>query len=243
MSTLIKESLEQLHKNPQFLKQYQKEDFQHYFESLIIEGDVVKLDSFLALPLHPKKAVGVHLWDKKSNSFSFYESYVVLALQHRKVNVFEYFYSQHEFSTSTILDRMCSQNNLEMIDFILTHYPPNNVVQKDYLLNSAINDGFLEQFRLLVTHHKNPINIYENNYEVFKNACSNNKNDFITIFMIDCNMKLNDYIMNWLSGDNPTETVFDFPLKLLKLREINSKLKDKLQDKKMLASKEKKIKI
>lgn len=243
MTLVIKESLEELHQNPQLFKKYKKKDFEDYFESLIIEGDVVKLDSFLALPLPPAKVVGVHVWDKKSNCFCFYEAYIALALTHYRTNVFEYFYSQKEFSSSTLLDRMCAQDNLDMIDFILTSYPPKNVSERDNLLNSAMNDGFLEQFRLLCTHDKNPINIYENNYEVFRKACVDNKTDFITIFMIDCNIQLDNKIMEWLNGENANETVFEFPLKLIKLRELNTKLKDNLPDKELSVHKDKKMKI
>lgn len=242
MSLVIKESLTELHQNPQLFKKYTHDDFSNYFKSLIIEGDVVKLDSFLSLPLPPKKAVGVHVWDKKSNCFGFYEHYIALALTHNRTNVFEYFYSQREFSSSTLLDRMCSQDNLDMIDFLLTHYPPDNVSEKDHLLNSAMNDGYLEQFRLLATHPKNPINIYKNNYEVFRKACVEHKTDFITVFMIDCHIQLNHKIMEWLQGDNANEIVFDFPLKLIKLRELNIKLKDNLPTKES-TFKDKKMKI
>ena len=242
MSLLTQHSLEELHSNLQLLKKYTKEDFSSCLESLIVQGDVIELDSFLSLPFPPKKAVGVHLWNAKSHSFSFYESYICLALKHKKVNIFEYFYSQKEFSTNTILDRMCSEDNLDMIDFILSKYPPNNVSQRADLLNSAMNDGFVEQFRLLCTHDKNPINIYEKNYEIFRKACMDNKNAFITILMIDCHIELNQNIMNWLNGDNSIEMIFEFPLKLLKLRELNKKLTQSL-NRKNLSKKDIKIKI
>lgn len=239
----IKESISDFETNPQLFKKYEKKDFMDLFESLIIEGDIFKLDSFLALPFPKSKAVGVHLWDNKSNSFSFYESYINLALTHRRKNVFNYFYSQKEFSTSTILDRMCSTNHIEMIDFILTDYPPDNVSERDYLLNSAINDNYVEQFRLLATHHKNPINFNLNNYELLKKSCIDGKDDFVAVLMIDCNLQLDQSITDWLAGDNADDKVYTLPHKIETLRALNQKLKNLPSKENSTIMKEKKLKI
>lgn len=224
---LIPYTIQQLHENPQLLKKYQKEDFMHYFEELIKLGDVVDIDSFLALNIPPKKAVGVHLWNSKSNCFSFYEGYINLALQHKHTNVFEYFYSQRSFKTNTIIDRLCSSNNCEMIYFLLANYPPTNIKERTNLLFSAINDGFLEQFKLLLLHEKNPVN-HDKNEDLLKKACLENKENFVTVLMIDCNLQLSSDMKVWLSGDNELARKFELPQKLVTLRELNHKLHHKL---------------
>lgn len=224
---LITHTLSQLHDNPQLLKQYQKEDFSHYFEELIKLGDVVNIDSFLSLPISPKKAVGVHVWNGKNNSFSYYESYLNLSLEHNRTNVFEYFYSQRTFKTNTIIDRMCASNNIEMIDFILTKYPPTNINNRTNLLFSAMNDGFLEQFKLLLLHDKNPVH-YSENEALLKKACLESRDDFVTVLMIDCSLVLSSDMKEWLSGENEMGKKFDFPEKLVRLRELHEKLQHKL---------------
>lgn len=220
-------TVEQLHENPQLLKKYQKDDFVHYLKKLMTLGDVVKIDSFLALHIPPKKAVGVHMWNSKSNCFAFYEDYLHLALQHKHTNVFEYFYSQRSFKTNTIIDRLCSSNNCEMIDFILDNYPPTNIKNRTNLLFSALNDGYLEQFKLLLLHEKNSVDHNENE-NLLKKACLENKEDFVTALMIDCNLQLSTDMIDWLSGDNEVGTKFELPQKLVTLRELNDKLHNKL---------------
>lgn len=208
------------------LKKYSKKEFSDYFEDLIREGDIDNIDYFLNLPFPKNKEVGIHIWNPKSNAFSYHENYAFYALIHRQKKVFEYFQKQHSFNTNTIIDSLCAENNIEMIDYILNYFPPTNIKERTNLLFSAIIDNYIEQFRLLSTHEKTPIDIYDNNYELLKKSCEDNKDDFVAVLMIDCNMQLNEDIRNWLNGDNADEKVYTFPFQLETLRTLNQKLKD-----------------
>ena len=50
--------------------------------------------------------------------------------------------------------------------------------------------------------------IYDNDYELLKYCCENNKNDFIFVLMHKGKLDLNSDILNWLNGDNYNETIY-----------------------------------
>lgn len=239
---VIQKTIQELSDNPLLLKKYSKDELSNYFEELIKGGNVDSIDSFLKLPFPKNKEVGVHLWNQKSNSFSYYESYTVLALTHRKKSVFEFFQQQHPFDTKIIIYSLCADNNIEMLDYILNKFPPENFNEDNNMLLAALNDNYIEQFRLLTTHPNLSLSIVANDYQLLKKACEQNKEDFVAVLMIDCNMPLNQKMRDWLAGDNINEVVYPFPSKLEILRELNQKLhntsrkdndiiKDKLKNK------------
>lgn len=223
---MIKYTIAELANHSELLKKYSKEDIGLYFESLIKTGDLSAIEKFLSLSFPPNKEVGVYLWNKKSNSYSYYENYVTLALENRSIKVFEYFKSKYNFSTRSIIDKLCAKDNMEMLDYLIKNYPPENLSERTDLLFSAMNDNFLEQFRFLSTQTVAKIDIYENNYELLKKACTDNKADFISVLLIDCNMQLNCEMRQWLNGDNFNESIYPIPEKIEKLRELNQRLQN-----------------
>lgn len=223
---MIQHTIAELTQQPELLKKYKKEDIGLYFEFLIKTGDLSSIEQFLDLPFPPNKEVGVYVWSKKTNSYSYYEDYVILALENRQTKVFEYFKNRYDFSSRSIIDRLCAKDNVEMLDYLIKNHPPENLSQRTDLLFSAMNDNFLEQFRFLSTQTVAKIDIYENDYELLKKACTDNKLDFIAVLLIDCNMQLNSEVRQWLNGDNFDESVYLIPEKIEKLRELNQKLQE-----------------
>lgn len=221
---LITKSIQELVDNPVLLKKYSKQDISIYFEKLIKEGNIDNIDHFLNLPFPKNKEVGVHVWNAKSNALYFCPSYATLALTYHHTAVFEYFQQRHPFDSDSIFYRLCSEDNIKMIDYLLDHFPPVDIKSQDSLLTAAINDNYLEQFRLLTTHKTHAIDIYGNDYEVLKKACEENKDDFVTVLMIDCNLQLNKKIKVWLQGQHVNDIIYPLPEKLEVLRELNKKL-------------------
>lgn len=221
----ITKNIQELIDNPALLKKYSKQDIGIFFEELIKDGNVNNIDYFLNLPFPKNKEIGVHVWNAKSNAFSFYSSYATLALTHHHTAVFEYFQQQRQFESDSVFYRLCAEDNVAMIDYLLDKFPPKDIKTKDNLLIAAMNDNYLEQFRSLTTHKTQSIDIYIFDYEILKHACIKQQEDFIAILMIDCNMQLNKNIKEWLNGDNHNEVVYPLPEKLVVLRELNEKLK------------------
>lgn len=226
----MKFSIQDILDNPLVLNKISKSDLHALFSETIISGNLEQVKLFETIPFPKNKEVGVYIFNKKSNSTSYYEDYFNLALKHQKTHIFEYFMSKKENATNTIFLRLASDNNLTMMEYILDNFLPA-VIDSSCLI-CAVNDNFLDQFELLVTHEKTKHLIYDNNYAILKHCCENNKNDFIFVLMHKGKLDLNSDILNWLNGDNYNETIYNYPLKIQSLSNLNEKLSDKLTENK-----------
>jgi len=226
----MKYSIQDILNNPLVLKKITKSDLQDLFSETIISGNLEQVKLFETIQSPKNKEVGVYIFDKKSNSTSYYEDYFHLALKHNHTDIFEYFMIKRNNSTTSIFLRLASDNNLTMMEYILDKFTPH-IIHESCLI-CAVNDNFLDQFELLVTHEKTKNLIYHNNYELLKHCCINEKNDFIFVLIHKGKLDLNSDILNWLNGDNYNETIYNYPLKIQSLSNLNEKLSDKLTENK-----------
>lgn len=226
----MKYSIQDILSNPTILKKITISDLHDLFSQIITHGDLEQVKLFETIPFPKNKEVGVYVFNKKSNSYSYYEDYFNLALKHQHTHIFEYFMSKKENNTNTIFLRLASDNNLTMMEYILDKFTPSILYPS--CLIAAVNDNYLNQFELLVTHKKTKHLIYDNDYELLKYCCENNKNDFIFVLMHKGKLDLNSDILNWLNGYNYNETIYNYPLKIQSLSNLNEKLSDKLTENK-----------